>query len=48
MAKPIELGLELSGEDAVRFQQYIDNPTYTDEGRRLIHEAAELAEEMRL
>ena len=48
MAKPIELGLTLDGEDAVRFQKYIDNPTYSEEGRRLIREASELAENMRL
>jgi hypothetical protein len=44
MAKPIELGLVLEHEDAIRFQQYIDNPTYTDAGRKLIRDAAELAE----
>jgi hypothetical protein len=48
MAKPIELGLELEGEDAARFQHYIENPTFSDEGRKLIHEAEELAEKMRL
>jgi hypothetical protein len=48
MAKPIELGLVLEGEDAERFQHYLDNPTDTDAGRELIHEAAILAREMRL
>lgn len=48
MAKPIELGLVLEGEDARRFQRYLDNPTDTDDGRELICEAAILAREMRL
>lgn len=43
MAKPIELGLELNREESIRFQKYIDNPHYTDAGRQLIREAAELA-----
>jgi hypothetical protein len=48
MAKPIELGLVLEGEDARRFQRYLDCPTDTDDGRELIREAAILAREMRL
>lgn len=48
MAKPIELGLVLEGEDARRFQRYLDHPTDTDDGRELIREAAILAREMRL
>lgn len=48
MAKPIELGLTLEGKDAERFQEYIDNPTYPKEGLRLIREAEELAESMKL
>jgi hypothetical protein len=32
MAKPIELGLPLEGNDAERFQKYIDNPTFPKEG----------------
>jgi hypothetical protein len=48
MAEPIELGLYLEGEDAERFQQYLDYPTDTDDGRELIREAAILAREMRL
>ena len=47
MAKPIELGLVLDREESVRFQKYIDNPTYTKEGRKLIREAADLAERSR-
>ncbi len=48
MAKPIELGLVLDHEESIRFQEYIDNPKYTDAGRKLIREAAELAERSRL
>ncbi len=43
MAKPIELGLVLEGEDARRFQRYLDHPTDTDDDRELIREAAILA-----
>jgi len=48
MAKPIEPGLVLEGEDARRFQHYPDLPTDTDDGRELIREAAIFAREMRL
>ena len=47
MAKPIEVGLVLDREESVRFQKYIDNPTYTGDGRKLIREAADLAERSR-
>ncbi|MFA5347994.1 MAG: hypothetical protein WC294_07645 [Methanoregula sp.] len=47
MAKPIELGLTLDREESIRFQKYIDNPTHTEEGRKLIREAAELADKSR-
>jgi len=46
-AKPIELGLVLDREESIKFQKYIDNPTYTEEGRKLIREAADLAERSR-
>jgi hypothetical protein len=46
--KPIELGLVLEGEDARRFQHYLDHPTDTDDGRELIREAALFAREMRV
>lgn len=39
MAKPIEIGLELHGQDARRFYKYMEDPTITDEGRALIREA---------
>jgi len=48
MATPIKLGLVLEGEDARRFQDYLDHPTDTDDGRELIREAALLAQKMRL
>ncbi len=48
MAQLIELGLVLEGEDARRFQHYLDHPTDTDDGRELIREAAILARKMRL
>jgi hypothetical protein len=45
MAKPIELGLILEGEDAREFHRYMENPAAYDtpEGRELIRKAAELA-----
>lgn len=48
MAKAIELGLFLDNEEYARFQEYIRDPQYTPEGRKLIHEAAELASRSRL
>jgi hypothetical protein len=43
MAKPIEIGLVLEGDDAKRFQTYMENPTITEKGRGLIREAIRLA-----
>ncbi len=43
MAKPIELGLVLEGEDARRFDKYMENPDYTERGLKLIRSAAERA-----
>ena len=45
MAKPIELGLVLEGEDAREFHHYMENPDAYDtpEGCDLIRRAAELA-----
>jgi len=44
MAKPIELGLVLEGDDARRFEQYMNDPNdITPEGRQLLIEARELA-----
>ena len=48
MAKPIELGLVLEGEDARRFHEYMERPTYTDDARKLIRFAAHKAQNKRL
>ena len=48
MATPIELGLVLEGEDARRFHEYMEQPTYTDDARRLIRFAAREAQNRRL
>jgi hypothetical protein len=48
MAKPIELGLTLEGEDARRFHEYMERPTYTDDARKLIRLAAQDAQNRRL
>ncbi|MEA2034724.1 MAG: hypothetical protein U9N40_04435 [Euryarchaeota archaeon] len=49
MAKPIELSLVLEGDDARRFEQYINDPDdITPEGRQLLIEARELAKTMDL
>ena len=48
MAKPIEWGLTLEGQDALDFEEYLVNPepTFTVEGRRLMKEVLlELEEE---
>jgi hypothetical protein len=39
MAKPIEIGLVLEGEDATAFQHYLEHPTFTREGLNLMREA---------
>ena len=43
MAKPIEIGLVLEGDDAKKFYSYMDNPTITNKGRELIREAIRLS-----
>jgi hypothetical protein len=50
MAKPIELGLVLEGEDAREFHRYMENPSHYDtpEGRELARRAAHLARKTRL
>jgi len=50
MAKPIELGLVLDGEDAREFHRYMENPARYDtpEGRELARKAAYLARKTRL
>ena len=44
MAKPIERGLELKGQDAKNFFRYIRNPSIYDtpDGKRILREAAAL------
>jgi len=44
MAKPIELGLILDGNDALAFHRYIQNPIDTPDGRKLLVEAYEEVE----
>lgn len=39
MAKPIELGLELEGQDAKDFDEYLANPTTTQEGKEVLDES---------
>lgn len=46
MAKPIELGLVLEGEDAEEFWRYMKNPECTEEGMLLLLEAVELAKQL--
>ena len=48
MAKPSEPGLTLEGEDARRFHEYMERPTYTDDARELIRSAAREAQNRRL
>ncbi|MFA6362577.1 hypothetical protein [Methanoregula sp.] len=44
MAKPIEIGLVLEGEDARAFQKYLEHPTFTRDGLDLMREAKRDAE----
>lgn len=39
MAKPIQFGLVLEGQDAIDFEEYCKNPTYTKTGRMAMQEA---------
>ena len=48
MAKPIDLGLTLEGEDARCFHEYMERPTYIDAARELIRSAAREAQNRRL
>jgi hypothetical protein len=48
MAKPIDLGLTLEGEDARYFHEYMERPTYTDAALELIRSAAREAQNRRL
>ncbi len=47
--KPVDLCLELRGEDAKEFHRYMDDPTdITPEGRELLKKADKLAQTMKL
>jgi hypothetical protein len=47
--KPIELCLELNGDDAVQFNKYMENlEDDTPEGRELMRDAVKLADRERL
>ena len=48
MRRSIELGLVLEGEDARRFHEYMEHPTYTEGARKLIRVAAQKAKARRL
>jgi hypothetical protein len=43
MAQRIEVGLELEGQDAIDFLEYLRNPTCTLRGMQIMREAYELA-----
>lgn len=43
MAQRIDVGLELEGQDAIDFLEYLRNPTCTLRGMQIIREAYELA-----
>ncbi len=43
MAKKIELGLELKGEDARDFQRYLQKPDYTPRGKEVLRRAYEIS-----
>ena len=43
MAKPIELGLVLEGEDAIAFRTYLQDPDDTEDGQKLLTRAARIA-----
>ena len=36
MAKPIEIGTTLSGQDAIDFIEYMRNPTYTERANEMM------------
>jgi len=42
MARKIEFGLSLEGDDARAFHEYMENPCDTEAGRELIREALRL------
>jgi len=46
MVQPIRLGLTLDKEESERFQNYLDNPQYSPEGRKLIRKAAKMVKHL--
>ena len=43
MAKKIELGLDLTGQDAKDFHDYMKSPTYPPRGEQMLKRALELS-----
>ena len=43
MAKKIESSLELTGQDAIDFKNYMSNPQYTACGRKMLEKAYALS-----
>ncbi|HJJ28130.1 MAG TPA: hypothetical protein O0X70_01910 [Methanocorpusculum sp.] len=39
MGEKIDIGLTLSGQDAIDFIEYMKNPTYTEEVKALMRDA---------
>ena len=48
MARPISFGLVLEGKDALDFDEYIKNPTYTPAGIKLMEAANRRLQERKL
>jgi hypothetical protein len=46
VAKPIELGLYLEGEDAIEFNRYLSSPDETEDGRRMIGRAVHISRDL--
>ena len=47
MAKPIQLGMVLEGEDARKFDEYMENPKCTEKGISLIIKSSERSRRFR-
>jgi hypothetical protein len=45
MARKIEVGLELTGQDAIDFLKYLENPEYTPSVMEMLNRAYEMAQE---
>lgn len=42
MADKIDIGLTLTGQDAIDFIEYMKNPTYTEDARECMREALKM------